>query len=128
MIIAKAFAVLFVATLLVGLPSLTRADVLSGNTIQNINENSDALGAAAGYDGGANLYQIVATVIKAFLGVLGVIFIIMVIIAGFNWMTAGGDEEKIKKAVAMIRNGVIGLIIMVSAYAITYFVFSNLPT
>lgn len=104
-----------------------QAAFLSGNTIQSLNSNSDQLGQAAGYDPNTSLARVVSIAIRGFLGLLGVIFIIIIIIAGFNWMTAGGDEEKIKKAVAHIRNAVIGLIIIVSAYAITYFVFSNLP-
>ena len=69
---------------------------------------------------------IVARVIKAFLGLLGIIFIILILIAGFNWMTAQGDEQKIEKAKETLSRAVIGLIIIVAAYSITYFVFNNL--
>ena len=58
---------------------------------------------------------------------MGVIFIILIILAGYNWMTAGGEEEKVNKAKQMIYRAIIGLIIIMSAYAITYFVFTNLP-
>ena len=69
-----------------------------------------------------NLQAIIATIIKIFLGLLGIIFVVLLIIAGFKYMTAGGDEEKVKEAVAQIRNAVIGLLIVISAYAITYFI------
>ena len=65
--------------------------------------------------------------ITVFLSLLGVIFIILIILAGYNWMTAGGEEEKVNKAKQMIYRAIIGLIIIMSAYAITYFVFTNLP-
>ena len=42
-------------------------------------------------------------------------------------MTAAGDEEKIKKATNTIRSAIIGLLIIIAAYSITYFVFQNLP-
>ena len=71
--------------------------------------------------------SIVGIVIQAFLGLLGVIFLVFILYAGFNWMTAGGDEEKVKKAGETIRRAIIGLIIVVSAYAITYFVFKYMP-
>ncbi|MDD4271233.1 MAG: pilin [Patescibacteria group bacterium] len=77
---------------------------------------------------GANsLSGIMATGIKAFLGLLGIIFLVLIIYAGFLWMTAQGDEEKVTKAKDTITRAVIGLVIIILAYSITYFVFSNLP-
>lgn len=71
--------------------------------------------------------QVVATVIKAFLGMLGIIFICLLVYAGYMWLTAQGDEEKVTKAKQTIQRAVIGLVIVTAAYAITYFVFANLP-
>jgi hypothetical protein len=65
-------------------------------------------------------------VISGFLGLLGIIFVILMIYAGYNWMTAAGDEKKVEKAKDTIQRAIIGLIITVAAYAITYFVFSAL--
>jgi len=62
-------------------------------------------------------------IIKAFLQLLGVIFLIIIVYAGFRWMTAGGNEEQVTEAKKLIKNGIIGLIIMLVAYAITLFVF-----
>ncbi|MDD4332595.1 MAG: pilin [Patescibacteria group bacterium] len=82
---------------------------------------------ASGFSLGNTVEVTISTVIKIFLGFLGIIFIVLILYAGFNWMTARGDEEKVKKAQETIQKAVIGLIIIVSAYAITYFVFTNLP-
>jgi ABC-type phosphate transport system auxiliary subunit len=49
------------------------------------------------------------------------------IVAGFQWMTAAGNETKVEKALSMIKTAVIGLIIVLAAYAITYFIFTYLP-
>lgn len=76
---------------------------------------------------GEGIGLIMATVIKAFLGLLGIIFIVLMITAGYKWMTAGGNEEKIKEAQEMIKKAIIGLIIIVAAYAITHFIFNALP-
>ena len=73
-----------------------------------------------------SLGSIVATVIQAFLGLLGIIFLVLIVTAGYRWMMAGGNEEKMKEAKDMIHRAIIGLIITVSAYAITYFVFTNI--
>ncbi|MFH1712133.1 MAG: MMCAP2_0565 family pilin-like conjugal transfer protein [Patescibacteria group bacterium] len=72
------------------------------------------------------LPEIIGGILKVFLGTLGVIFLVIVIYAGFLWMTAGGDDEKVAKAKKLIINGVIGLIIILSAYAITTFIVNAL--
>ncbi len=65
---------------------------------------------------------IVAKVIKAALGLLGVVVLVLTIYAGFLWMTAGGNEEQITKAKKMMLNSAIGLAIILSAYALVVFV------
>jgi amino acid transporter len=62
------------------------------------------------------------TIIGAALSFIGVIFLILMIYAGFKWMTAGGNEEETKKAKELIIAAVIGLIIVLSAYAITAYI------
>jgi hypothetical protein len=74
----------------------------------------------------SSLGQIVAVAIQAFLGLLGVIFLTLMITAGYKWMTASGNEEKLTEAKETIWRATIGLIVIVSAYAITYFVFNSL--
>lgn len=65
---------------------------------------------------------IVAQIIRIFLGFLGVIFVFLLILAGYKWMTAGGDEGKITEARQQITAALIGLLIVLSAYSITVFV------
>ncbi len=60
--------------------------------------------------------------IAVLLGLLGVIFIGLMIYAGFKWMTAAGDPEDVKKAKATIRMAIIGLVITGSAYALWKFI------
>ena len=64
----------------------------------------------------------IAQIIKAILGFLGVIFIVLIIYAGFLWMTSAGNEEKAGKAKKIITAAIIGLVIVLSAYAITIYV------
>ncbi|MDD3285715.1 MAG: hypothetical protein PHG95_03760 [Patescibacteria group bacterium] len=73
------------------------------------------------------LGQIIAVVIQGALSLLGIIFLIIIVFAGYRWMTASGNEESIKKAQDMIKRAIIGLVIVLMAYAITYFVFNQLP-
>lgn len=69
---------------------------------------------------------IIAKVIRVFLGTLGIIFTCVVLYAGWIYMTAQGDDTKIKKAKDMIRNGVIGMVICVSAFTITTYILNSL--
>ena len=64
--------------------------------------------------------------IKTALGFLGIIFIILTIWAGYNWMTAGGNEEKVTKAKNTLIRAIIGLIITASSYAIWRFIYFKL--
>lgn len=73
-----------------------------------------------------SLAGIVGTVIQAFLSLLGVIFLVLIIYAGFNWMTAQGEEEKVTKAKDTLTRAVIGLIITIAAYAISVWVLGKL--
>jgi len=83
----------------------------------------------AGYDKGTNeqsLAELIGTVIKTLLSFVGVIFLVLMVYAGYLWMTARGDESKIEKAQDIIRSSIIGLVIMVGAYSITAFVVPKL--
>ena len=78
-------------------------------------------------DAGTNsLAGIVGIVIQAFLGLLGVIFLSYLLYAGYAWMTAQGDEEKVTKAKDTIQRAIIGIIVTIGAYAISYFVLDKL--
>lgn len=78
---------------------------------------------SSGFDPSHTVGSVIAMVIGAFLGLLAIIFIILILIAGYKWMTAGGNEEKVKEAKTQLQHAVIGLAIIIMAYAITNFVF-----
>ncbi|MGE5425508.1 MAG: pilin [Bacillota bacterium] len=71
--------------------------------------------------------SLIALIIKVALGLLGVIFIILIIFSGYRWMTASGNEEAVNKSKKTIQMAIIGLVIVLAAYSITYFVFERLP-
>jgi uncharacterized membrane protein YjgN (DUF898 family) len=82
-------------------------------------------GGAAGFSTANDLPTIIGTVIKAALGLVGVIFLVLMVYAGVIWMIARGDEAKVAKAKDTIINSVIGLVIVVGAYAITNFIIAS---
>jgi hypothetical protein len=72
--------------------------------------------------------EIVASIINVSLGMLGTIALVVIIYAGFLWMTAGGESGKIDEAKNMMKAGVIGLAIILAAYSIATFVITQLTT
>lgn len=78
--------------------------------------------------GDADVKEIVNNIIGVILGFLGLIAVVLILIGGFMWMTAGGNEDRVKKGRQFIINGIIGLVIILAAYAIASFVITNLQT
>ena len=68
----------------------------------------------------------IGSIIGIALSFIGVIFLILMIYAGISWMTASGNQEKVTKAKDLIINAIIGLIIVLAAYAITSFIGNRL--
>ncbi len=77
-------------------------------------------------EGEGSIPRRIGSIISYALGFVGVIFLILMIAGGLMWMTAAGNEERVSKAKSLITNAVIGMIIVFSAYAITYFVTETL--
>lgn len=69
--------------------------------------------------------SVISTVIKLALSFLGVVFMILLVYAGYLWMTARGDSGQVDKAKDIIREAIIGLIIVAMAYAISSFILSK---
>jgi len=86
----------------------------------------NTVGTNAGISGGGGLTDIIGRLINIFLGFLGIVFLVLMLYAGFTWMTAQGDEGKVKKAREVITQAIIGLIVVVAAYAISNFVLGSL--
>lgn len=91
----------------------------------NITDKLGNVGEAANFEKQANLPQTIGQVVRALLSILGIVFMGYIIYAGQLWMTARGNEEQITKAKAIIRGSIIGLLIVMLAYAIAAFVVSN---
>lgn len=76
--------------------------------------------------GQADLKQTIGQLIRVLLGFLGVIAVVVILLGGFKWMTAGGNDEKVTEAKQLIIAGIIGLAIILSAFAIATFVISSI--
>ncbi len=83
---------------------------------------SAAAEEGAGYSSPQDPRVTIATIIRAALGVIGIIFLVLTLYAGGLWMMSGGNEEQITKAKNTLKASIIGLIIVISAYSITIFI------
>jgi len=110
-----------------GITLMAPLQVLAANPFETSKNMVANVGNAAGIqttNGG--LTDIIGKLINIFLGFLGVIFLVLMLYAGFLWMTAQGEEAKVKRAKDMITQAIIGLIIVVAAFAISNFVLESL--
>jgi len=73
-----------------------------------------------------DIRMVVILVVKAFLGLIGTIFLINIVIAGYKWMTAAGNEDSVAEAKKYMSAGVIGLIIVLMSWALAKFIVDNL--
>ncbi|MGI6373777.1 MAG: hypothetical protein ACOX0C_00270 [Patescibacteria group bacterium] len=92
-----------------------------------ITDITDQVGRVAGFNQKMEIGNIVATIVGAVLSLLAVIFLVIMVMEGFKWMMAGGNTEQVSKSQTAIKNAIIGLIVVLAAYAITYFVMVRLP-
>lgn len=81
----------------------------------------ESIGSQIGL-GNADLKTTVINILNLALGLLALVAVVMIIIGGFTWLTAGGNEEKVDKAKKIISAAVIGLIIVLLAWAVVIFV------
>lgn len=68
----------------------------------------------------------IVRIVNVSLGLLAAIFLLLVVIAGYQYLTAGGNQEQTKKAMDQIKNSLIGLIIVVLAWSISFFILIRL--
>lgn len=76
--------------------------------------------------GSNDLLDTISSIIRVALGFLGVIAVVIIMLGGFKWMTSGGSDTKVGEAKKLIFAGIIGLIIVLFAYAIASFVITKI--
>lgn len=108
------------AFLIDSLPALAQGSTALGG----LDETAEVAGYSTGSD--ANLTTVVGNIIKAILGVLGIVFALLLIYGGIQYMTAHGNEENVKKAKDTLIAAVVGIIIIVASYAVASFVIFQL--
>jgi cytochrome bd-type quinol oxidase subunit 2 len=87
---------------------------------------TNSVAGNAGITSQKDLPTMIGQLINIFLGFLGIVFLVLMIYAGFQWMTAMGDAKKVENAQALIKQAIIGLVVVIAAFAISNFVLGSL--
>ena len=103
---------------------------LAKEEITQPNAQADALKILTNTGTKANLtttnspttYQIIGSIINWILSLVGILFFGLIIYGGLTWMMAGGNDEKISQASSILRQSILGLIVVVLAFLLTNFV------
>jgi formate hydrogenlyase subunit 3/multisubunit Na+/H+ antiporter MnhD subunit len=85
------------------------------------------------YAGNTNLgnndpRDIMVSILNLAMTFLAIIAVIVILIGGFKWMTAAGNEDKVEEAKKLIAAGVIGLVITLSAFMLVTWVVNTTNT
>lgn len=96
------------------------------NPFNQARDLTNQVGEKSGIQTGQSLPGMAGNLINVALGFLGLLLLFYMLYAGFLWMTASGDSKKVEKAQAIITQAIIGLIIIVAAFAISNFVLGSL--
>jgi hypothetical protein len=120
--------VLTISSFLLSLPTVTWAQ--EGNTqtanrgISQAFSNVKKAAEKGSFNNNITLNSLVGDIIQLALSLLGALFIVFMIYGGYLWLTAAGAEQKVAKAKKIIFQSIIGLVIIIGAYAISYFIIS----
>jgi ABC-type branched-subunit amino acid transport system permease subunit len=74
-----------------------------------------------------DIYGVVGEIINVLLLLAGIVALIYLIFAGYAYFTAGGNPEQAAQAKSKALSAVVGLIIVLAAWAIVWFIFTRLP-
>lgn len=88
---------------------------------QNMNENLNTVAETSGLPQ-VDLVTFIGNLVRVFLGIIGIVLVLLIMYGGFIWMTAEGDPGKVDKAKKILTNAIIGLIIILASFAITTFI------
>jgi TRAP-type C4-dicarboxylate transport system permease small subunit len=99
--------------------------VLASTPISNTELLPQNIGGELGLPQG-DIRVTIARIIRVAMGLIGIVMVAAIIYGGFLYMTAGGNEDQAGTGKKAITAGVIGLAIVLSAWALTNFIIDQL--
>lgn len=114
------YSLLLIGTSSVGVFAAKAASALTIDDIDNTGVTDSLI------LGDASPEELAISVINWVLGILALIAVVLILIAGFRWMTAGGNEEKVESAKKTLYAALIGLVIILAGWGLSVYVINNL--
>lgn len=112
-------AALMTASVFLAVPVLAQGP-FGGDLLKQVGEKTYGANAPK------TLPAIVGDLIRVFIAMLGLIFLLLTVYGGYLWLMARGNKEEVQKAKDTLTRAIIGLLIITSAYALSSFVISKL--
>lgn len=122
-IIALSLAAAAVFTVVAFAPAVVDAQILRGNLETLVTDGDEGLGL-----GTSSPVAIAGILIASLLGFLGIGAVVIIISAGLRWMTAQGNSDTIDKSKKQLQWAAIGLLVILSSYAITNTILVQIET
>ena len=115
---------LFLALLFSFFPLKALAVGDTSDTYGNLDKVKNSSGAAGKsvLEKMSNVEGSATSLVGTILSYVGIAFLLLMIYGGILWMVSSGNDDQIKKARKIIINAVIGLIIVILAYAATSYI------
>jgi len=101
--------------------------VMAEKKLGGLEKTASELGYATTLDKGDAKTQLswyIGTIASVIIGFIGIIFMVLIFLGALDIIGAGGNDEKVKSGRDKIKNGALGMLVVFSAYALTYLIFT----
>jgi hypothetical protein len=124
----KSYKRLFILALAIGILSVG-SYALTAHA-QDIMTGLKTTAGAAGLPGkpSGGFEVAIGKIIGSVMGLVGTLLFVYMLYGGARWMLAGGESKAVQEAQAIIRNAIIGLVIIVFAYTLANYVITTLSS
>jgi len=96
--------------------------------LEEASKNTGLIKAGQTVNAQSTIPELIGSIVGVALSFVGAVFFLLILYAGFLWMTAFGNTEKVDRAKSILEHAAVGLVIVLAAYAISRFVFSALTS
>jgi hypothetical protein len=110
-----------------GIPILlfgaSQEDLVKKDFTENINSSLEVFSIKAFLgDREIRVTDVFVVLIYFFLVAAGMVFVALMVYGGYLWLTAAGKEDQVKKARETIVYATIGMVMILSAYSISFYI------
>jgi len=97
-------------------PMQTLAQMPTWSNLEKVGSSGDDVATIG------SLASVFSNIMQAIMAVSGIVLFVMLVIGGFNFLFSSGDQKKLEKAKGTVTNAIVGLVVLVCAYLILFFI------